>query len=120
MLSILVIDNNPHFIHAFNYILQDTFTTKNIELHIAESSSEALTILGENNNIDVVFLDVDLPQIDGIETTKKIRSEYEKVKIIALSFYEEQNLKNNFIQAGAKQYVVKENITAMVLQNILT
>ena len=44
MLSILVIDNNPHFIHAFNYILQDTFTTKNIELHIAESSSEALTI----------------------------------------------------------------------------
>jgi len=120
MLNILVIDNNPHFIHAFNYILQDTFTTQDVELHIAESSNEALTILDKNNNIDVVFLDVDLPQLNGIETTKKIHSEHEKVKIIALSFFEEQNLKNNLIQAGAKQYVIKENITSMVLQNILT
>jgi len=118
MLNILVIDNNQHFVHALSYILQDTFKQNLNKLHIAESGNEALTILSNNIDINLIFLDVDMPNLDGIETIKKLRGINKNSEVIALSFYDEETLKTNLINAGIKEYVIKENITSLVLQDI--
>jgi DNA-binding NarL/FixJ family response regulator len=56
---------------------------------------------------DVVVMDVGMPELNGIEATRRIRAEYERVKVIALSAYTEERYVHQMLEAGARGYVLK-------------
>jgi DNA-binding NarL/FixJ family response regulator len=57
---------------------------------------------------DVVIMDVAMPDLNGIEATRQIISEFPKIKVIALSMYADRRFVVNMLKAGASGYLLKE------------
>lgn len=76
-------------------------------IYEAESAETALDIFN-SNPIDIIIMDLGLPNMNGIEATKKIRSPNKDVKIIILTSHNDENEVLNSLQAGANAYCSKE------------
>lgn len=74
----------------------------------AESGELALELLPKIKP-DIILMDIMMPGINGIETTKKIREKYTDPKIIILSMEVTQVLISEAIQAGAQAYIPKDS-----------
>ncbi|GFO69814.1 hypothetical protein GMLC_33930 [Geomonas limicola] len=57
---------------------------------------------------DLVLMDVAMPEMDGIEATRRIRSEFPHVKVLILSVYNTSDHLHRAVRAGAGGYVLKE------------
>lgn len=86
-------------------------------LYEAESAETALDIFN-NNPVDIIIMDLGLPNMNGIEATKKIRSSNKDVKIIILTSHNDENEVLNSLQAGANAYCSKE-INPQRLANVV-
>jgi two-component system, NarL family, nitrate/nitrite response regulator NarL len=68
---------------------------------------------------DVILMDIEMPDIDGVETTKNIRKLDSSVKIIALTMHQESHFISKMIAAGANGYLIK-NVDRQVFLNSIT
>lgn len=73
----------------------------------AEYAQKAFEILN-NNKIDLIIMDLGLPNIDGIEATKKIRLKNKDIKIIILTSHNDEKEVLESLKAGANAYCSKE------------
>ena len=76
-------------------------------IYEADSAETAIQILN-NNNIDIIIMDLGLPNMNGIEATKQIRSSDKDVKIIILTSHNDEKEVLNSLKAGANAYCSKE------------
>jgi len=56
---------------------------------------------------DVVVMDIGMPELNGVEATRRIRTEYEQVRVIALSTHTDKRYVHHILEAGACGYVLK-------------
>jgi len=91
---------------------------KDLEL-VAEASdgTEAVQMTGLHKP-DVILMDLMMPGMDGITSTREIHQKFPQVKIIALTSFSEQNMVQGALQAGATGYLQK-NVTAAELGNAI-
>lgn len=81
------------------------------EYHVVGSCSngkEALSML-ENVKIDIVLMDIDMPEMNGIEATKEIRKRFDQIKIIILTMHDEKSMINMMLEIGADGYLLKNS-----------
>lgn len=76
-------------------------------IYEADSAEAAIEIFN-NNKIDVVIMDLGLPNMNGIEATRQIRSSNKDVKIIILTSHNDEKEVLNSLKAGANAYCSKE------------
>ena len=75
---------------------------------VAEASDGHETLrLAQHEPPDVVVMDIGMPGLDGIETTRRLIQEYPSIKVVALSTYFDRRIVLQMLDAGAKGYVVK-------------
>ena len=72
----------------------------------ANNGQEALLQLSKHE-IDIVLLDINMPGLDGLQASAIIKDKYPKVKIIALTMYQEMNMVESMFRNGAKAYLLK-------------
>jgi signal transduction histidine kinase/DNA-binding response OmpR family regulator len=103
--NILVVDDDVRNLFA----LTTAFERYNINAITAESGQEAINILGENGAIDMVLMDIMMPEMDGYETTQKIRREHKNnsLPIIAVTAKAMKGDREKCIEAGASDYITK-------------
>lgn len=78
-------------------------------LYQCKNGKELQTKFKDPKNIpDIVLMDINMPILNGIETTKFLTSEYPEVKVLALSIEEDEDIILSMIRAGAKGYLVKD------------
>ena len=63
----------------------------------------------KENQADVLVLDINMPELDGIEVLKKLKGEKNKPEIIVLSSYDDVKLVKEVLQMGAKGFVPKKS-----------
>ncbi|HWJ28755.1 MAG TPA: response regulator, partial [Flavisolibacter sp.] len=103
--NVLVVDDDVRNLFA----LTTAFERYNINTITAESGQEAINILGENKSIDMVLMDIMMPEMDGYETTQKIRREHKNTNlpIIAVTAKAMKGDREKCIEAGASDYITK-------------
>ena len=103
--KVLVVDDDVRNLFA----LTTAFERFNIRTITAESGQEAMNILSENNDVDVVLMDIMMPEMDGYETTQKIRREHKNtgLPIIAVTAKAMKGDREKCIEAGASDYITK-------------
>jgi CheY-like chemotaxis protein len=103
--TILVVDDDVRNLFA----LTTAFERYSINTITAESGQEAINILGENPAIDMVLMDIMMPEMDGYETTQKIRREHKNnnLPIIAVTAKAMKGDREKCIEAGASDYITK-------------
>lgn len=85
----------------------------------AEDGLEAMELLEDGLEVDVVVTDVNMPRMDGIELTEKISMFYQQIKVIILTMHNKGAFKNRALSAGAKGYLLK-NGNMYELYNAIT
>lgn len=79
------------------------------EIHECADGSEVMTAY-ENIKPDWVFMDLVIKQMDGLEITKQVLSIYPEARIAIVTSYDDPYLRNAAFAAGARAYVLKENL----------
>jgi DNA-binding NarL/FixJ family response regulator len=116
---ILLVDDNPHFLNALRFMLQDYFSERIETIEIATNGEECIEAL-RTKLVDLVFMDINMPKMDGIETTKEIVKMFRDIIVIAVSFHSEMKYIVQMIEAGARNYIIKEEINKEILDKVLT
>jgi HAMP domain-containing protein/signal transduction histidine kinase/CheY-like chemotaxis protein len=103
--KVLVVDDDVRNLFA----LTTAFERYAMHTITAESGQEAMTILDENSDIDIVLMDIMMPEMDGYETTQKIRREHKNktLPIIAVTAKAMKGDREKCIEAGASDYITK-------------
>ncbi len=74
---------------------------------MAENGIEVVEMAGRLQP-DIVIMDISMPQLNGIDATRKILKAYPQIKVIGLSMHSGSRLINELFTAGAKGYVLKD------------
>jgi DNA-binding NarL/FixJ family response regulator len=69
---------------------------------------------------DVLLMDIRMPEIDGINAIEMIRKEYEEIKIIVLTMYDDNQMINKMMEMGANAYLTKTTDPEEIYNAILT
>jgi len=116
-LNILLVDDNKHFLQALRYMIEES-DYDNVEKIIqANNGVEALEII-KTQHVDVVFMDIEMPEMNGIEATRKATEFNRFLIIIALSFHQEMEYVMQMLEAGARNYIIKEDINTESLKRL--
>ncbi len=106
MLKIAIVDDNSFLINAVKEKL--SFFEDVAVKHTSLNGSELLTKLEENHNLDLILMDIEMPVLNGIETTQIVKQKYPHIKIIMLTAFDNDEHIFNAIKAGADGYLLKE------------
>jgi len=105
-LKIAIVDDNSFLIHAIKEKL--SFFEDVAIKHTSLNGSELLTKLEESHNVDLILMDIEMPVLNGIETTQIVKQKYPQIKIVMLTAFDNDEHIFNAIKAGADGYLLKE------------
>ncbi|MCS6944537.1 MAG: response regulator transcription factor [Sutterellaceae bacterium] len=109
---LLVVEDQELMRSTLREYLQRAFPDRHVG--IAADGALALQIVRANRP-QLVFMDIQLPDADGIELTRKIRQSYPEVAVIVVTQHNEEEFVRRAHAAGAAGYVVKDRIRADLL-----
>jgi len=104
-IKLLVVDDHPMVLEGMRVMLQQISFAKLTAT--AYNAFEAIEALRQWPEIEVAIVDINLPDISGIDLAEKIRREFPQVKVLAMSTFNERSYISQMIQNGASGYLVK-------------
>jgi CheY-like chemotaxis protein len=89
--------------------LSSVLEMRGMEVLFAENGIDGIETLKANANVDLVLMDIMMPEMDGYETTRTVRAmgEFEHLPIIALTAKAMKGDREKSIEAGASDYITK-------------
>lgn len=114
-IKVLVVDDHQLMIEGLKSLLEE----ENDIAFVAGASSvkEALQLL-ETTPIDVILMDINMPEESGIEATTQIKKKYPEIKVIALTMHDDISIITRMVEAGASGYVLKRTQMSEVTEAI--
>jgi len=104
--KILIADDDMRNVFSLISVLED----KGIEIIVAKTGKEALTVLRDNPDTDIVLMDIMMPEMDGYDAIKGIRKMdgvLGKIPVIALTAKAMRGDRARCIKVGANDYISK-------------
>lgn len=103
-IKVILVDDHKIFRDGFRMLLQ-SFSFVEV---IAEASNgnEFLSLI-EDHQADIIFMDINMPQLDGVEASQKALEKYPDLKIIALTTFLDDDYLEQMLMAGVEGYMLK-------------
>jgi DNA-binding NarL/FixJ family response regulator len=113
MIKLIIVDDHVMFRESISKML----SLKKIAEVIGEAGNgmEFLNLL-EDKKPDLVLMDIAMPEMDGLEATKKALIKYPNLKVLTLSSFGDEKYYFNMLEAGVKGFVLK-NTSLNELEN---
>ena len=112
--KVIIIDDHKLFTNGLASILES------IGLRVMstfENGKKAVSYL-ENNEIDIVFSDINMPEMDGLRLCKRLKRDKIKAKVIILSMYEDPNIIKEAFDCGASAYLSKNTEKGEIIKAV--
>ncbi|AMM95101.1 response regulator transcription factor [Peribacillus simplex] len=103
--SIIIIDDHQLFREGVKRILD--FESSFDVVAEGDDGSEAMDLV-ETHKPDVVIMDINMPNMNGVEATKMLVNRYPETKVIILSIHDDENYVQHALKTGAQGYLLKE------------
>ncbi|MBU3916193.1 response regulator, partial [bacterium] len=102
---ILVVDDDMRNVFSLKKLLEEY----NMKVFVGKNGQEGIDKLKSEENIDLILMDIMMPEMDGYEATRRIKGDqtYNKIPIIALTAKAMKGDKAKCIEAGANDYLAK-------------
>jgi len=104
MITIFIVDDHPVVVEGLKSVIEK------LEGHlvsgVAYNAIEAIELL-KKTHVDVLLLDINLPDVSGIDLCKKVRKEFPAIKILGISTFSERSYISRMIENGASGYLIK-------------
>jgi len=104
MIKLLLVDDDQLIREGINGLLKEH---NDFDVMGSVSSGEEALVFLQSNQIDVILLDLNMPGLGGIETTKKIHQKYPKSRIIIVTVNKSESFPRQLIKSGASAYLTK-------------
>lgn len=116
---LIIADDHQLLIDGLSAVLN---TNTDWELLPAVNNGRELLHVLEREQVDMVLLDLNMPQLDGVKALSIIKRNYPKIKVLVLTNYGQPQLQAEIRKAGAEGYLLKNSPAALlreVIQQIL-
>jgi PAS domain S-box-containing protein len=114
-ITVLLVDDHPITREGIAKVIE-----YEVDLKLAgeaKNGREAIELASEKNP-DVIVMDINMPDMNGIEATKRIKAEWPDIQIIGLSFHEEGDTADEMRNAGASAFITKSNAVEQLCETI--
>lgn len=107
-ISVIIVDDHPLVLNGFEFILQHSTA-----INLQGSFTSALAALDylQTEQVDIVLMDINMPDMNGIDATIAIKKLCPSTQVLAISNLNEASVANRMLQSGASGYLLK-NISA--------
>lgn len=116
-IKLLIVDDHRILVEGLNKLFDNSDTVDVIG--VAYSGKECRNALRKELP-DVILLDINLPDVSGIDLCKEIKTENPEIKIVALSSFNEYTIVRRMIENGASGYVVKNAMPEEIILSVET
>lgn len=85
---------------------------KDLEYEVVFEANDGTELLEKIQNStvpDIVLMDINMPRMDGYDTTQWLKKNYPEIKVLALSMYDDENAIIRMLRCGAKGYILKDS-----------
>ncbi len=104
MVKVALVDDHKILVDSLKMSLKDE---PEIEVAITAYNGKELMEALKSTEVDIVLLDINMPEMDGIETIKVLKKDYPNINVIILSTLDETRLIRQILKLGAMGYVLK-------------
>jgi CheY-like chemotaxis protein len=108
-MKILLVDDNA----AVRKLIRRVVASHADEIAECSSGNEALAAY-RGHRPDLVLMDIEMPDVDGLSATRLILAEDSAARIVMVTNYDDPDLRRSASEAGAQGYVVKENLGNLI------
>lgn len=116
-LKICIAEDNYFLVKSIKEKLS-FFDDITVKFH-ANNGAELIGKLEENQHIDVILMDIQMPVMDGIKATELVKNRYPQIKIIMLTVVDDDECVFKAIKAGANGYLLKEIDAEQLYKSII-
>jgi len=115
-ISTLIVDDHQLVLDGIKLMLADN---KEIEVVAeAHNGQEAIDYV-EEHDVDVIVMDLNMPEVNGIDACKHIKKLKPDTKVLILSMLSENKMVKNLIKCGANGYMLKNSGQEEIIEAIL-
>ena len=104
-ISVAIVDDHQLFRNGLKFIIENE---DDMEVVIEASNGKQFLEFLQNLKPDVVLMDINMPEMDGVETTRRALEIYPKLHIVVLSMYDDVEYYNTMIDLGVKGFILKD------------
>ena len=115
MIRLIIADDHPVIRDGLKTILEKE---RDIKLVATVDNGKQLLDLLEKKQADVILMDVNMPEMNGIEATKKVRKTYPEIKVLSFSQYDEKRFVKQLLKSGANGYLLKNAVAEELIKAI--
>jgi len=117
MNKILIVDDHPLIAQSLQSIVTDSKVGEVVA--IAHTAKQCLDLVA-SKHIDLVLLDVNLPDGNGLDVCKSIIEKYPQIKVLAITTFSEYTIIRKMLDNGASGYILKNSLPEEVIEGIET
>lgn len=104
-INILIVDDHKIIINGIKSLLEDA--TDICILSEAADGLEAIQSIKNVSDIQLVLMDIRMPNMDGVQATREITAQFPHIKVVALTMFDDNQYITSMLQAGARGYILK-------------
>ncbi len=116
-INVLVVDDHQLMIEGLRSLLE---CEDDILFAGGANSMDSMLSILETNPVDVILMDINMPNGSGIEATARVRELHPLVKVVALTMHDDISIITRMVQAGAAGFVLKRTHMHEVVEAIRT
>lgn len=115
--KLLLADDHQMFTDGLKSLLEDT---DGISVVAEARNGQEVIDVCDQQDIDIVIMDINMPEMDGIQASRELLKRHPAVKILALSMFNDKSYISDMLKAGARGYILKNTGKEDLLNAIRT